>query len=46
MSHPEQLLQAVAEQRRAELVAAAERSRLARRARATRVRKPVEPKAT
>jgi hypothetical protein len=38
MSHPEHLLQAIAEQRQAELIAAAERYRLARRARAARVR--------
>jgi hypothetical protein len=38
MSHPEHLLQAIAEQRQAELIAAAEQYRLARPARATRVR--------
>jgi len=38
MSHPEHLLQAIAEQRRAELIAAAERYRLARPARAARAR--------
>jgi hypothetical protein len=38
MSHPEHLLQAIAEQRQAERIAAAERYRLARSARATRVR--------
>jgi hypothetical protein len=38
MSHPEHPLQAIAEQRQAELIAAAAQYRLARSARATRVR--------
>jgi hypothetical protein len=38
MSHPEHLLQAIAEQRQAERIAAAERYRRARSARAARAR--------